>query len=128
MILSFLFSCSQFLDSAIFCLAKVIFSAPSYGHVSTHRAQSIHLDSVTSPPFFSYMAVACVGQTRLQIPHLVHFSWSLLSFVRAICLNGVNELNIAVKPPRGHIRHQNLLYANAKIVTMIRIATLIEVK
>lgn len=88
----------------------------------------MHLDSVTSPPFFSYTCVAWVGQTRLHTPHLVHFCSSLCRRVRAICLNGVNVLNRAVSPPRGQILHQKRLYARDTAVIAIRMARFIEVK
>lgn len=122
------FSSSQFRDLTKVLPAKVNFNAPSYGHISTQRAHNIHLDSVTLPPFCSYIAVAWVGQTRLQTPHLVHFFSSFSRRVKAICLNGEKELKSAVKAPKGQMRHQNLLYANDKIVTIIKIVTLIDVK
>src|SRR4030042_666395 len=94
----------------------------------THRAQSMQRDSVTSPPFFSYMAVAWVGQTRLQTPHFVHFCWSFSSLVSAICLNGVKVLNKAVKAPSGQMRHQNRRYAKDRMITMASMMRFIEVK
>lgn len=90
-----------------------------------HRAQSIHLDSVTSPPFFVNMSVAWVGHARLQIPHLVHLCSSFSSLVRAMCLKGVKELNKPVKAPRGQIRHQNRRYANERIITIAKIVRFI---
>lgn len=81
----------------------------------------MHFESVTSPPFLVYIVVACVGQARLHIPHLVHFCWSFSSFVRAICLKGVKVLNRPVRAPTGHIRHQNRRYMRARIITMAKI-------
>ena len=89
--------------------ANVIFSAFSCGHSSMHLPQKIHRESVTSPSFLLYISVACVGQARLHMPHLVHFCLSFSSLVRAICLKGFVVLNRAVNAPTGQMRHQKRL-------------------
>ena len=114
-----LFYCVSF-ELVIVFPAKVIFRAFLWGHISMHLVQSMHLESVTSPPFLVYMSVACVGQARLHMPHLVHFCSSFCSFVRAIFLKGHVVLKRAVSAPTAHMRHQMRRYARERIITIIR--------
>jgi hypothetical protein len=66
--------CSQFLDLIMVFPAISMLNVFSYGHISTHLTQSMHPETVMSPPFWEYTSVTWVGQTLLHTPHFVQVS------------------------------------------------------
>jgi hypothetical protein len=65
------------------------------------------MDVSMTPSFFSYTSVTWVGQTRLQMPHLVHFTPFLFNRRRGIKRKRLNLLREATEMPVGQNLHQN---------------------
>lgn len=65
---------NQFLDLNTVLFPNFSFNVSSYGHISAHRKQSIHIEVLIFPAFCSYTSVTCNEHTLLHTPHFVHFS------------------------------------------------------
>jgi hypothetical protein len=73
----------------------------------------VHIDVTIFPPLLSKTSVTSTGQTRLQIPHLVHFTSCFSKCSAGNILKQLKRLSALTETPVGQNRHQNLLTTKA---------------